>query len=200
MKAAGTIQAWVIALAALALGAWLMAQLPDPEALSQQPFEHSAKAGDDVMLRTARIRLLSVDASSRIFVPKQTDAGGVNTGISANGVFLVPTIELRGKGESVAVGNLEILARDGRVFGGLQAIGSNGCGSAPPDLPVRCQLVFEVDKSALAGAKLLVPAGGKADDMAVIDLGIDESKARQLAVNQAILKISAAQPGWAVAR
>ncbi len=194
-----TIKAWLIALVALAVAAWLMTKLLDPKDLAAQPFERSTTAGQAVGLRTAEVKLVSVDASKKIVVPRQTDTDGVNTGISGNGVFLVPTIEIRGRGEAASLGNLSIKTKDGRTFGGLQAIGGNGCGTAPPDLPIRCQLVFEIDKAALAGARLHVPASNsKADDVAVIDLGISDARARELGANEAIIRILPAEAGWAV--
>ena len=67
----------------------------------------------------------------------------------------------------------------------------------PPGLPVRCQLIFEMDKEALEGARLNIPAStARGDDMAQIDLGIDAAKAATLSRNTQSIRIVTSAPSW----
>lgn len=191
------VKSVIIGAMALAAGAYIASKIPDPRAIRSAMFVHKAKIGDTVQLRTGSVKLVNIDASKRIFVPKETAATGANVGISQNGIFLVATIDIAGKNEPGGFADLSIYDRYGRSFGGTQAIGTNACGPASPGLPIRCRIVFEIEADALAGAALRVPASdGAGDDMAEIDLGIDPAKAAQLARNVQTIKITSTQPSW----
>ena len=191
------VKSGLIGALALAAGAYVAAHIPDPAEIRGAMFVHPARIGEPVALRTGLVKLVQIDASNRIFVPKETAFTGANVGISQHGIFLVVTLDIEGRDAPAAFADLSIEDRKGRTFGGAQAIGTNACGNAPPGLPVRCQLIFEMDKEALEGARLNIPAStARGDDMAQIDLGIDAAKAATLARNTQSIRIVTSAPSW----
>lgn len=187
----------LIGIIILAGGAYLSSKIPSPKDIREDPFVRVAKAGEPVALRAGTVKLLRTDVSDRVFVPRQTASTGANVTVSQHGAFVVATVEVSGRDGPESFSNVTLVDRRGRTFGGPQPIGDNACGYASPGLPMRCQLVFEIDKSALAGMKLRIPSsttGG--DDVAEIDLAIDDAKAKQLLTNVQSIKVSAPELAW----
>lgn len=168
----------VVVLATLSLGTLIKNELPQPDHIRQRPYLRQAAIQTPIYLRTGSVEVLSVDASSRI-----TDQWA--SAISQNGTFLVVTLKFTANNQPESVANLSIEAADGRSFGGNPPLGTNLCGISQPGIPLRCQVIFEIDKAALPGAKLRIPAtimtDGAGDDVALVDLGLDQKKATALA-------------------
>lgn len=175
----------MLVVAALFVGSALTERLPQPSAVLEAPFVREGAVGDTITLRTADVTVRGVDGSQIV--------RGIADTAQTSGVFLVVEIEWapRGQASLLAGSAPEVVAADGRVFGGSQAV-VNNCGPAQPGLPVRCQLPFEVAADAAAGARLLVPAGSTtdaADDIADIDLGITPERAAELAASTTVIRL-----------
>lgn len=182
----------VLVVAALFVGSSLTERLPQPSAVLEAPFLHAGAVGDTIALRTADVTVHGITGSPLVRSFSDT--------AQTPGVFLVAEIEWAPRGQASMLSGAvpEVVAADGRVFGGFQAV-SNNCGPAQPGLPVRCQLAFEVATDAAAGAHLLIPAGpttGTADDVADIDLGITPEQAARFAASGTVipLKQSVVEP------
>ncbi len=176
----------ILVVAALFVGSFIAERIPHPDrVLTEQPFFHEAELGETVRLRTAEVTVDRVDAAKRV-----ERFGEVS---ESAGVWLVVDIVWSPIHEPRTLGGSSVFvrARDGREFGDTQAVTST-CGPTQPGVPIACQIAIEVDPSALAGAQLLIPADGfvrASDDVAVVDLGIDEARAGGLAATDAQLKL-----------
>lgn len=176
----------VVVVAALSLGAAGLARLPNRADIWARPFTHQAALNQPVHLRTGTLKVLDVQAS-----PQVRDELG--TAISNEGTFLVVTLEFTASHQPANVAAMTVQAADGRTFGGAPPVGMDFCDRSQPGIRVGCQIVFEVDKTALGGAKLRVPAslyGGGGDDVALVDLGLDTARAADLAARQAPLTVA----------
>ncbi len=175
----------VLVVAALFVGSSLTDRLPQPSAVLEAPFVREGAVGDTIELRTADVTVRGVDGSRLVRVFSST--------AQTPGVFVVVEVDWapRGQASMLAGSAPEIVAEDGRVFGGFQPV-ANNCGPAQPGLPVRCQLPFEVSADAAAGARLRIPAGsstGIADDVADIDLGITPEQAARWAASTTVIAL-----------
>lgn len=175
----------MLVVAALFIGSSLTERLPQPSAMLEAPFVHAGTVGETITLRTADVTVRGVTGSPLVRSFSET--------AQTPGVFLVAEIEWAPRGQASLLSGAapEVVAADGRVFGGSQAV-SNSCGPAQPGLPVRCQLAFEVTADAAAGARLLIPAGpatGTADDVADVDLGITPEQAARFAASGTVIEL-----------
>lgn len=167
----------ILVVAALFVGSYVSSVIPVPDRImSERPFVHPAEIGDTVLLRTAETSVTAVSSAKEIELLGQV-AG-------TDGLWLVFDISWNPRNEPAILPNRAIAVRtvDGRTFGETQAVTSN-CGPTQPGLRVECQIAIEVTEDALAGAHLLIPAGGSitaSDDVADFDLGIDADRAEAL--------------------
>lgn len=176
-----------LVLLALSAGVFINKRLPEPASVREAPFIREVSRNASVNLRTGQVTVLGVEASPTL-------AGQQVTAVSKDGTFLVLDLEFRARNRPGSLSRLTLEARDGRTFGGLPPTGTDGCGPAQPGIPVRCQVVFEVDRVALDGLKLRVPSdqfsSGRGDLVALIDLNIDPALAQNLNARKAPLTVS----------
>ena len=159
---------------ALLLGSWLTTQLPDRDTVAAAPFLRPGKVGQDVELRTGTVKVTNVRSAAEVKL------GSVAT---TSGIWLVVTLDFIPKGEQRLLRKLELKDGRDRVFNHANSL-SRACGPAQPGLILGCEFALEVPKDALPDAELHLstnPPGSKLpDDVAVIDLEIDEARAEQL--------------------
>lgn len=176
MPSRAALATGVIVVAALFVGSTINAALPDPNSVFAAPFEHPAAVGEPVTLRDAIVTVTGLESGKEI--------ARFNEVAVTEAVFLVVqlTYEPSEETQVLPLNVLRVVAADGRQYGGWSPV-STGCGPTPPGLPVTCRAPFELPPDALPGARLLIPAGASTtqmDDVAVIDLGIDEARADAL--------------------
>jgi len=159
---------------ALLLGSWLTTQLPDHDTVASAPFLRPGKVGQDVELRTGTVKVTNVRSAAEVKL------GSVAT---TSGVWLVVTLDFTPKGEQRLLRKLELKDGRDRVFNHASSL-SRTCGPAQPGLILGCEFALEVPKDALPDAELHLstnpPGAELPDDVAVIDLEIDEARAEQL--------------------
>ena len=159
---------------ALLLGSWLTTQLPDRDTVAAAPFLRPGKVGQDVELRTGTVKVTNVRSAAEVKL------GSVAT---TSGIWLVVTLDFIPKGEQRLLRKLELKDGRDRVFNHANSL-SRACGPAQPGLILGCEFALEVPKDALPDAELHLstnpPGAELPDDVAVIDLEIDEARAEQL--------------------
>ncbi|WP_423860823.1 hypothetical protein [Arachnia propionica] len=168
---------WLMVLsltAALLLGSWLTTQLPDRDTVAAAPFLRPGKVGQDVELRTGTVKVTNVRSAAEVKL------GSVAT---TSGIWLVVTLDFTPKGEQQFLRKLELKDGRDRIFNHASTL-SRTCGPAQPGLILGCEFALEVPKDALPDAELHLstnpPGSELPDDVAVIDLEIDEARAEQL--------------------
>lgn len=179
----------ILVVAALAVGSVVTERLPQADAVGEAPFVHTAALGEPVSLRTGTVTVDGVSAS-----PIVRQGGTSISAYSAAGTFLavrVTFVALREPG-APSYATMRVATTDGRTFGnpGLSVLPA--CGVGQPGLARSCTYVFEVDPTALAGARLLVPASrlDVPDDVADVDLGLTAERAAELAANTAPIDVA----------
>ena len=159
---------------ALLLGSWLTTQLPDRDTVAAAPFLRPGKVGQDVELRTGTVKVTNVRSAAEVKL------GSVAT---TSGIWLVVTLDFTPKGEQQFLRKLELKDGRDRIFNHASSL-SRTCGPAQPGLILGCEFALEVPKDALPDAELHLstnpPGSELPDDVAVIDLEIDEARAEQL--------------------
>ena len=160
--------------AALLLGSWLTTQLPDRDTVAAAPFLRPGKVGQDVELRTGTVKVTNVRSAAEV---------KLDSVATTSGIWLVVTLDFTPKGEQRLLRKLELKDGRDRVFNHASSL-SRTCGPAQPGLILGCEFALEVPKDALPDAELHLstnpPGAELPDDVAVIDLEIDEARAEQL--------------------
>ena len=159
---------------ALLLGSWLTTQLPDRDTVAAAPFLRPWKVGQDVELRTGTVKVTNVRSAAEV---------KLDSVATTSGIWLVVTLDFIPKGEQRLLRKLELKDGRDRVFNHANSL-SRACGPAQPGLILGCEFALEVPKDALPDAELHLstnpPGSELPDDVAVIDLEIDEARAEQL--------------------
>ena len=159
---------------ALLLGSWLTTQLPDRDTVAAAPFLRPGKVGQDVELRTGTVKVTNVRSAAEV---------KLDSVATTSGIWLVVTLDFIPKGEQRLLRKLELKDGRDRVFNHASSL-SRTCGPAQPGLILGCEFALEVPKDALPDAELHLstnpPGAELPDDVAVIDLEIDEARAEQL--------------------
>lgn len=159
---------------ALLLGSWLTTQLPDRDTVAAAPFLRPGKVGQDVELRTGTVKVTNVRSAAEV---------KLDSVATTSGIWLVVTLDFTPKGEQRLLRKLELKDGRDRVFNHANSL-SRACGPAQPGLILGCEFALEVPKDALPDAELHLstnpPGAELPDDVAVIDLEIDEARAEQL--------------------
>ena len=159
---------------ALLLGSWLTTQLPDRDTVAAAPFLRPGKVGQDVELRTGTVKVTNVRSAAEV---------KLDSVATTSGIWLVVTLDFIPKGEQRLLRKLELKDGRDRVFNHANSL-SRACGPAQPGLILGCEFALEVPKDALPDAELHLstnpPGAELPDDVAVIDLEIDEARAEQL--------------------
>ena len=175
----------LLVVAALFVGTAITERIPTAEDVFEARFSHNAAVGDPVRLRTGTVRATDVRAGATVTYNREV--------AQTSGVWVVIDLEWTAAGEPrpLPLGSLVLEAADGRRFGGLPALLVT-CSPGQPGLVHTCHVPFEVTPDALAGSRLLAPAGTSVDspdDVAVIDLGIDAARAETMAAAKDALEI-----------
>lgn len=179
----------LLVIAALFVGSALTSALPDPEESRLDPFPVAGALGEPVRLRTSEFTLTGVRPAKTVELH--------NTVAATAGVWLVVAVTYEPLGQPGTLTGSQggLRSRDGRWFGGTQAI-ANNCGPANPGLPVTCDLPFEVPVDALEGLILAIPAEAGswgADQVTDIDLGITPERAAEFAATDAHIALAPSQ-------
>lgn len=168
---AGAVLA-AMAVAALALGAWIEKLLPSTSDVLDRPFERTAAVNEVVELRTARLIATRVRTAESV-----EDALG--TVYRTTGVFVVVDLQYKPLEDPQGLRSLRVVTASGTVHG-LSVTGDH-CLVAQTGLTMACTIAVELPADELVGVSLLVPTAGDpdstGDDVAVIDLGITEGSA-----------------------
>ena len=174
----------LLVIAALFLGTVVTERIPDPQETLNAPFDHEAGVGEPVAMRTGVVTVTGVRAAKQVtsFVDTAT----------TRGVWLIVDTEWTPQHEPHILSGSEVRIRaaDGRSFGGDSVLTAS-CTPTQPGITFLCSFAFEMDPKALPGATVLLPASllGEADDVAVVDLGLDEAAAQRLAAATAPIKL-----------
>lgn len=166
-------------LAAMSVGSVVNDRLHDPDQVLARPYQHHATVGEDVPMRTLSVTVHGVSGAAKV-----RSYGKV---AGSHGMWLVVDLSFTSVETTEGLVHGVIVTTDGRRFGGSQAVPLS-CGVSLPGIVHGCQQLFELPKGVLAGARFEVPTDGGTvgDDLAVIDLGIDQAKAAQLEASTAV--------------
>lgn len=164
----------IAVLAALGVGTVMERHLPLAQDVLEAPYEHPARIGDEVALRNQVVTVDEIAAGAFV------ESWGTTTGTSAH--FLMAVVRFEAVSEPVGL-SPTLVAADGRHYDTRGAV-SSACGVTQVGLPRTCRIFFEVPTDALPGATLRLAASeDDADDVAVVDLGVDEAGAARLAAS-----------------
>ena len=172
----GVITALLV-VAALFVGSLVAERMPDPAAVLDRPFERHAGIGAPVPMRTGTLTVTGIRSGAQ--VSSYLDIA------ATQGVWLVADVEWTPTTEAFPLNAhaARVVAADGRRYSGTSEI-ATGCTRTQAGVTFVCALAFEMAPTALAGAALHVAASSSvddADDVAVIDLGLDAAGAAALA-------------------
>jgi hypothetical protein len=160
-----------LVLAALSVGRVVTEWLPTTPS-SLRPFERDASVGATLDLRYASVRVTSVDGGRRLATSTEVK--------ESPGVWVAVRATVEPSVDELTLGYAEL--RDGR--GRVLTKGTRNllqCEPANPGIEVDCIVAFEVAADAAAGSVLALTRNAndqRADDMAVVDLGITAGEVR----------------------
>ena len=163
--------------AALLFGSWAVSHLPTSSSVANAQFIRSGTVGQSVDLRTGSVKVTGVRSAAEIQSGNQV--------AKTPGIWLVVDVDFTPRNEPRSLLSPQLSDSMERNFGGFQAIDSAPCGPGQPGMVLGCTFALELPKDALQGATLLLHLEDSFSkvpfDVASIDLGIDESRAEQLA-------------------
>ncbi|MDO5720721.1 MAG: hypothetical protein Q4P05_08295 [Actinomycetaceae bacterium] len=187
------LSAAAIAIAAFASGSAINSLLPDREAILNETFPVHGLVNEAVHIRTGEVSVHDVGVAHAV--------SRFGTTAHTSAVFLTFTVTYLPNGLETTVAPIEVEGGNGHVFGGLQAYGGVlSCGGSQAGLPISCPLAVEISPEALPGARIRIHnySSVSGDDVAVIDLGIDDETAAQLAASDTTFEIGAPTYGGAL--
>lgn len=162
----------VAVLAALSVGSVMERHLPVPDDVLDRPHERAVALGQEVELRTQRVVVDDLSAGTSVADSFQ------QYGTTAH--YLMVRVRFEATGEPVTL-EATLQAADGRRYDRTTPF-VQACGISQVGQEVACRAFFEVPADALEGATLRVGASaGQSDEVAVVDLGIDQARAAELA-------------------
>lgn len=166
----------IIVVVALFLGSQVVQLIPSADEQFGRPFEHHAAVGEPVEIRTGTVTVTGFGTAREI--------EGFGQVAATTGLWLVVDFTWLTTDEPrpFTVSEIVLQAADGRTFGGTAPIPSS-CSPGQPHIPLACQAPFELPADALEGAVLRMPAATttELDDVVLVDLGIDATRAAELA-------------------
>jgi hypothetical protein len=159
-------------IAAMALGRVITEQVPIDQ-VADQPFVRAGTLGHPVHLEYADVTVTNLRVTPRLY--------GVDP-VKAAGRFVLVDLEIRARRESTDLAGISLTDSHGRRF--VPTDRGTACAvrtTAPTGLPWYAVFCFDVPRSALEGARLVVArgdyevngSGQRRDDQARIDLGVD---------------------------
>ncbi len=170
-----TVPALVVA---LLFGSWAASHLPTSESVRNAPFFRAGMMDQSVELRMGSVKVTRVRSATEV----QSGPDVAKT----SGIWLVVDVDFTPKDEPHSLLTPQLSDSQGRDFGDFQAITVPPCGPGQPGMVLGCTFALELPTDALQGAVLLLflektLLTSAPFDVASIDLGIDESRAEQLA-------------------
>jgi hypothetical protein len=187
MRAARAIVSAIVAAALCAAAMWLWRLQPGLEANSMNPLRTYGRIGAVVKNDAFSVRIDRYDVAASITTTSLSAGAHV-----ADGLFLVVHFQARAEKRPFTMGHVKLETRDGRSYneGGRIGVPTKPDGTYQPMLWGSGTFVFEVPKDRLAGARVVIgqTEGTLVNDLSaenVIDLGIDNTKAAQLAARPA---------------
>ncbi len=180
MSRALSIVSALVAASLCAAAMWLWRLEPELDANSQNPLQTHGRIGKIVKNDVFSIRVERYDVATSI--TKQFGSGPE----VADGVFMVVHFHARAEREPYTMGHARLETTDGRIYkeGGRIGVTAKSGETYQPLLWSPGSLLFELPKDRLAGARVVVGAGGLLSQLSaesVIDLRIGKAKAAQLA-------------------
>ena len=166
--------------AALLFGSWAVSHLPTSSSVANAQFIRSGTVGQSVDLRTGSVKVTGVRSAAEIQSGNQV--------AKTPGIWLVVDVDFTPRNEPRSLLAPQLSDSEGRDFGDFQAITVPPCGPGQPGMVLGCTFALELPADALQGAVLLLflekaLLTSAPFDVASIDLGIDESRAEQLAAD-----------------
>jgi hypothetical protein len=163
----------VALVAALALGRWIDQAWPT-DRMADASYVRTGGVGDRVSLRWADLRVEGVTGSTRLATTSSV--------VTTAGVWLVVDVTLWAKKEELAVSSWRVVDAQGRTFA-TDARSGFRIEHATPKVPWHVRVAFELPTGDLAGTTLRVSpyeTDERREDVAMIDLGVDEEQGAQL--------------------
>jgi hypothetical protein len=174
--------------ASLLFGSWATGQLPTSDSVTNAPFFRTSTTGQPVELRIGLVKVTQVRTAAEI------QSGAQVAGTS--GIWLVVDVDFTPKDKPQTLLAPQLSDSRKRNFGGLQVIVTS-CGPGQPGLVLGCTFALEIPKDALQGAVLILFSERSLYDAPIdeadIDLGIDESRAEQLAADTGQITVEPAR-------
>ena len=163
--------------AALLFGSWAESHLPTSSSVANAQFIRSGTVGQSVDLRTGSVKVTGVRSAAEIQSGNQV--------AKTPGIWLVVDVDFTPRNEPRDLLSPQLSDSMERSFGGFQAITVPPCSAGQPGMVLSCTFALELPTDALSGATLLLHSEDSLSrvpfDVASIDLGIDQSRAEQLA-------------------
>ena len=163
--------------AALLFGSWAVSPLPTSSSVANAQFIRSGTVGQSVDLRTGSVKVTGVRSAAEIQSGNQV--------AKTPGIWLVVDVDFTPRNEPRDLLLPQLSDSMERSFGGFQAITVPPCSAGQPGMVLSCTFALELPTDALSGATLLLHSEDSLSrvpfDVASIDLGIDQSRAEQLA-------------------
>lgn len=163
--------------AALLFGSWAASHLPTSSSVANAQFIRSGTVGQSVDLRTGSVKVTGVRSAAEIQSGNQV--------AKTPGIWLVVDVDFTPRKEPRNLLSPQLSDSMERSFGGFQAITVPPCSAGQPGMVLSCTFALELPTDALSGATLLLHSEDSLSrvpfDVASIDLGIDQSRAEQLA-------------------
>ena len=163
--------------AALLFGSWAVSHLPTSSSVANAQFIRSGTVGQSVDLRTGSVKVTGVRSAAEIQSGNQV--------AKTPGIWLVVDVDFTPRNEPRDLLSPQLSDSMERSFGGFQAITVPPCRAGQPGMVLSCTFALELPTDALSGATLLLHSEDSLSrvpfDVASIDLGIDQSRAEQLA-------------------
>ena len=172
-----------LVLVAMAVGRVITETVPVNE-LATEPFVRTGEVGRPVALRYADVEVTGVRAGPHLYGAEP---------IAAAGQFLLVDLRIVARSGSTSIFGISLIDRDARRYSPM------GRGStcptnttAPAGVPWYAVFCFDVPKSTLAGMVVELAKGDyqadgarqRRDDLARIELGIDKTKAKEMAASR----------------
>ena len=163
--------------AARLCGSWAACNLRTSSSVANAQFIRSGTVGQPVDLRTGSVKVTGVRSAAEIQSGNQV--------AKTPGIWLVVDVDFTPRNEPRDLLLPQLSDSMERSFGGFQAITVPPCSAGQPGMVLSCTFALELPTDALSVATLLLHSEDSLPrvpfDVASIDLGIDQSRAEQLA-------------------
>ena len=179
----------LLVIAALFVGSMVTDRLPKADDAQNRPYHLHGAVRDPVEMRKGTLLVTGLRYAKQ--VQSYSDVAGTQ------GIWLVVDLEWTPSTQPFILSGADsrVEAASGKQYGGPSPL-TTTCTSVQAGITHTCAFAFEMNPAALAGATLLIPASANlkaSDDLAVIDLGIDEGRADALAASTESIKLPGGQ-------